>query len=210
MDRSLLPRAMLLLGPTGSGKTPLGDELERHGFRARRCAHFDFGSVLRRTASTHACPPGLTAAARAVVIRALATGALLEDEHFHIARRLLAAFVGTAGIEPDDLLVLNGLPRHVGQARGLASVVRVTLVVCLACTPGTVLERIRRNSGGDRSERTDDSVEAVSRKLALFRERTAPLLELYAGQGAAVEQVEVKVNTRAADVRLQLEQGCVP
>ena len=200
----------MLLGPTGSGKTPLGEELERNGLRGRRCAHFDFGSALRRVAAAGSCSSGLSAADRAVVVWALETGALLEDEHFHIARHLLAAFVHAADLGRDGLLVLNGLPRHVGQARDLASVVRVTLVVYLACTPGTVLGRIRTNSGGDRSGRTDDSGGAVSRKLSQFKERTAPLLEFYASQGAGVERVEVTVSTRAIDVRLRLEQGCAP
>ena len=43
-------KAILLLGPTGSGKSPLGDELEANGLNGRRCLHFDFGRRLRRAA----------------------------------------------------------------------------------------------------------------------------------------------------------------
>jgi hypothetical protein len=39
--------ALLLLGPTGAGKTPLGDWLEAHGLWGRPCHHFDFGANLR-------------------------------------------------------------------------------------------------------------------------------------------------------------------
>jgi adenylate kinase family enzyme len=39
--------AILLLGPTGSGKTPLGQVLERRGLWGHRCSHFDFGDNLR-------------------------------------------------------------------------------------------------------------------------------------------------------------------
>ncbi|MCX7427258.1 MAG: hypothetical protein NTW96_16720 [Planctomycetia bacterium] len=46
--------AMLLLGPTGSGKTPLGDLLERRGLGGRRCVHFDFGAHLRRIVKHYA------------------------------------------------------------------------------------------------------------------------------------------------------------
>ena len=42
------PSAILLLGPTGSGKTPLGELMERRGFGGRRCRHFDLGDRLRR------------------------------------------------------------------------------------------------------------------------------------------------------------------
>lgn len=40
--------AVLLLGSTGSGKTPLGDLIERRGLRGVRCLHFDFGVNLRK------------------------------------------------------------------------------------------------------------------------------------------------------------------
>ena len=42
--------AILLLGPTGSGKTPLGAALEEHGVCGRQCLHFDFGENLRACA----------------------------------------------------------------------------------------------------------------------------------------------------------------
>ena len=41
---------ILLIGPTGSGKTPFGDYLEQHGIADRACLHFDFGSSLRSAA----------------------------------------------------------------------------------------------------------------------------------------------------------------
>ena len=40
-------RAIVLLGPTGSGKTPLGDLIERCGLWGAPCLHFDFGACLR-------------------------------------------------------------------------------------------------------------------------------------------------------------------
>lgn len=210
MDRNSLQRAILLLGPTGSGKTPLGDELERSGIWGHACAHFDFGRGLRRTAAAKSRPAGLTHTDMAVIVRSLETGALLEDEQFHIALSLLVAFARESRIACDGFLVLNGLPRHVGQACGLTPVVRVELVVYLECTPQTVFERIQRNSGGDRSDRTDDSVEAVARKLVTFRERTLPLLGFYAEQGARIERVTVAADTQSADLRVCLEQGDVP
>ncbi|MDW7761659.1 MAG: hypothetical protein SCM96_13625 [Acidobacteriota bacterium] len=42
--------AVLILGPTGSGKTPLGRELETRGHAGRRCRHFDFGAEMRALA----------------------------------------------------------------------------------------------------------------------------------------------------------------
>ena len=76
-------------------------------------------------------------------------------------------------------MVLNGLPRHVGQAEGLESLVDVRVVVHLSCTAEDVVRRIASNVGGDRTGRVDDDLAAVRRKLAVFAERTAPLLDHY-------------------------------
>lgn len=38
---------VLLVGPTGSGKSPPGDLLAKRGFLGRRAHHLDFGSALR-------------------------------------------------------------------------------------------------------------------------------------------------------------------
>ena len=51
----------LLVGPTGLGKTPPGDELERRGFLGRRCVHLDFGANLRRIAAAPEPEAGFTA-----------------------------------------------------------------------------------------------------------------------------------------------------
>jgi adenylate kinase family enzyme len=39
--------AVLIVGPTGSGKTPLGEFLQQTGLWEKRCFHFDFGKALR-------------------------------------------------------------------------------------------------------------------------------------------------------------------
>jgi hypothetical protein len=43
--------AILLVGPTGSGKTPLGALCEKKGLWQSRVFHFDFGAILRRIAA---------------------------------------------------------------------------------------------------------------------------------------------------------------
>ena len=119
------PSAILLLGPTGSGKTPLGDCLERTGLWGRRCVHFDFGANLRRVAQGGACPSVLTDRDLAVVRRSLETGRLLEDKDFHIAARILRAFAEQKGVGDRDFIILNGLPRHAGQARDVDAITAV-------------------------------------------------------------------------------------
>ncbi|KKK95445.1 hypothetical protein LCGC14_2672750, partial [marine sediment metagenome] len=125
---------ILLLGPTGSGKTPLGELLERDGLWARRCHHFDFGRQLRRIVAAGG-GGGFTEQDMSVLRRVLRTGALLEDEHFHIAEKILRAFIESRNPGADDLIVLNGLPRHAGQARDIKAIVAIGSVVHLSCTP---------------------------------------------------------------------------
>jgi len=43
--------AILLLGPTGTGKTPLGNVLALRGWRGQPCLQFDFGANLRELAA---------------------------------------------------------------------------------------------------------------------------------------------------------------
>jgi len=187
--------AVLLLGPTGSGKTPLGDFLAAHGLWGRRCRHFDFGARLRDVAQSDRPPYGLAPADLATVRRALAAGALLEDREFPIAERILRGFLQEQRADAGDLVVLNGLPRHAGQAEDLAPILEIRRVVCLQCAPTVAAERIRRNSGGDRHGRPDDSEKEIAAKIELFHTRTAPLLDHYRKKGVGIETVEVAVDT---------------
>lgn len=198
-----------MLGPTGAGKTPLGLELERRGLDGRRCRHFDFGEALRRVAAARTRPAGLTAAQCATVKHSLATGALLEKKDFPIAAALLRAFAARHTIGGKDVVVLNGLPRHVGQARDVDRIARVRAVVHLVCTAAVVRERIRTDAGGDRTGRVDDTVADVERKLRTFRARTFPLLDHYRAKKVRIVRLNVTRGMRGADAALVLEQRCV-
>jgi len=189
--------AVLLLGPTGAGKSPLGDHLERVAWRGRRCHHFDFGAHLRAVHEGALHPAGLSDADVAVVSRALETGALLEDSEFPIAVAILSDFMGRRVVAAEDLVVLNGLPRHVGQADGVECLLSITEVLHLDAEPATLLERIRRNAGGDRGGRGDDEAEAVVRRVERYRTRTRPLLARYADR---VRTVSIGLSTLPEDV----------
>ena len=204
-----LRQAILLIGPTGAGKTPLGESLERHGLCGLRCAHFDFGSRMRRIVDADEAATGLHREEIEFLSSVLDSGALLEDRHFPIAERILRAFIADRHLGGTDLLVLNGLPRHAGQARGIGEMLDVRLVVELTCTADTVLRRIRTNSGGDRHNRSDDDVESVRRRLAIFRERTAPLLDFYRTHGVPILSLEVHAETKADDLRHLLGERVV-
>jgi len=77
--------ALLLLGPTGAGKTPLGALIEREGLCGHRWAHFDFGHQMRKIAAGGRPTARLTQADVDFLRQVLHSGALLEDERVPLA-----------------------------------------------------------------------------------------------------------------------------
>lgn len=189
----------LLVGPTGSGKTPLGDELERRGFLGRRCVHFDFGANLRTIAAAPEGANVLTAPELESVRTSLATGALFEDKDIPMIVKIVERFAEARNLTPDSLLVLNGLPRHRRQAEGLAGVADVERVIRLEAPAAVIRERIRLDPGGDRAARIDDTLEEVERRLAVFRERTLPLVSYYRELRALIVEIPVTAPMTAAE-----------
>jgi adenylate kinase len=192
--------SILLIGPTGSGKTPLGEEIERRGLHGRRCAHFDFGAALRRLVAGQDDRTFLSEEELTAVRSSLASGALFEDRDMPMILKILGAFAEARALEPDSLLVLNGLPRHVRQAEALAATVSVGLVVSLEADAGVIRERLRLDPGGDRSGRPDDTVEAVGRRLADFAERTLALLGYYRKRSCPIVSIRVTAALTAAEM----------
>jgi adenylate kinase family enzyme len=195
--------AILLLGSTGSGKTPLGDHLEKVLLWNRRCHHFDFGANLRAVVAGDGAESFTTEEIQ-FLRRVLKEGILLEAEQFPLAARILDAFIARKGVRTADLLVLNGLPRHLEQAKAMERKVAVIGVVQLECDVHTVAERLRRNSGGDRAQRADDMEALVARKLVIYEERTRPLLDHYRGQDIRILKVPVGIKTQPAEITAQL------
>lgn len=190
--------ALLLLGPTGAGKTPLGELIERRGLWGHAFAQFDFGAHLRVVAAQDPPDRWFSSAERLFLRDVIESGVLLEDAQFPLAQRVLERFLAERRLAPTTRLVLNGLPRHAGQAEALASILQVQWVVVLECGLETALARIAVNVGGDRTGRTDDAPDAVRRKLLLFAARTAPLVEHYQRSGAAIERLPVTADMTTA------------
>jgi len=191
MTFSFPVHAILLLGPTGVGKSPLGNAIADQGLFGRRCHHLDFGSELREAVSGDERSADYSAEELDFLNGVLERGLLLENEHFPLAQKIISLFQKRVSFAQHDLLVLNGIPRHAGQAQDMAVLATVHALIVLDCSADDVFCRIRDNTGGDRTERIDDNRDLVEKKLAIFRERTTPLVEHYTHNRCVVYRIRV-------------------
>lgn len=208
-DGSAKHRALLLLGPTGSGKTPLGNLIEERGLWELAWAHFDFGAELRKIAGGQSRAESFASNEIELAARLLESGDLLENEDFPLAERILRSFLADRAVEQQTCVVLNGLPRHVDQAKAIDSIVEVRTVISLRCTQETVLQRVFSNAGGDRADRCDDNPELVVAKLETFRQRTVPMVEHYRALDVPVRQIVVTLAMSPDEIwRILQRRGC--
>ena len=194
---------MLLLGPTGSGKSPLGEQIASRCFLGRRSHHLDFGSELRSIASgidSSSYTPQELDFIRGVLQR----GLLLENEHFPLAEKIMLRFLDRSRFHSGDMLVLNGIPRHQGQAKDISFIVSILCLIVLDCNASSVYNRIAENTGGDRTNREDDALSLINKKLDTYRSRTEPLIKHYAQTDARIYRLAVSERTTAESAYQQL------
>ena len=185
----------MLLGPTGTGKSPLGGQIEKNGIRGKRCFHFDFGHELRSLAERDSAPNGFREKELSFIRNVLEKGVLLENKHFPLAEKIVHHFLYRNEVSEEHMLILNGLPRHVDQAKNMNRIVAVQRLVVLQCEPGEIYKRIEKNTGRDRDGRTDDQFDMVRKKLETFNLRTAPLVKYYSAAGCKIITVNITATT---------------
>lgn len=156
-----------------------------------RCFHFDFGHELRGIAGLNLPPEGFLEKDLLFIRDVLEKGLLLENEHFHIAEKIIRYFMRRNDFREEDVLILNGLPRHEDQALDMAGIVEVRGLVVLECGPEEVYSRIQKNTGMDRTGRVDDGTAMIRKKIDIFNARTAPLIEHYTNMGCVVLKVRI-------------------
>ena len=190
--------ATILIGPTGSGKTPLGELIAGRGLSDGPYVHFDFGHQLRLISSGESAAHALIPQDRQIVAEVLSTGRLLKPEEGHLATKILRWFLDRARrqVAPKTpKLVLNGLPRTVDQAGLLEEFIRVERVILLDCDLRTILKRIQKNTGGDRTGRQDDTPELVRFKFEQYLAETKPVVDYYARRQVPVFRIGIRENT---------------
>jgi len=190
------PRAILLIGPVGVGKSPLGAMLEkRMGW-----AHFDFGHQLRLIARGEGAP-GLTESDRKCVREILHAHSLFPDDKFPIVEKILRDFLDRNDHVPG--VILNGLPRHIGQAKDISKLVEIQSVAVLDCPKEVSARRVEKRLAGlsaDHAGRSDDRPEIVEHKFLLYTKRTAPLVDHYTEQGTNVLHIPIGNGTSESEI----------
>jgi adenylate kinase len=183
---------LIFLGPPGAGKGTLAAK----AVDILKVPHISTGTIFRAAIAARS-PLGLKVKA---IIDA---GKLVEDEiTIELVKERLAREDARNGY------ILDGFPRTIPQAEALAGFSRVDKVVNFDIPDGSVLERLggRRvcrqcgvnyhqtfnppkkadvcdACGGEVYTRDDDREEAVAKRLEVYRDQTAPLIDYYRQKG---------------------------
>lgn len=164
---------LILLGPPGAGK---GTQAQRI-VDAFDIVQLSTGDMLRAAVAAET-PVGLQAK------EIMARGDLVTDS---VVIRIVSDRID----EPDcaNGFILDGFPRTVAQADALEDLLerksmQLNTTVELAVDESALLARIeKRASETAGGARADDNAEALKKRLAVYREQTAPLIDFYRGKG---------------------------
>ncbi len=163
---------LILLGPPGAGKGTQAQRLvEKHGI-----VQLSTGDMLRAAAAA-GTPVGKRA--KAIMDR----GDLVPDD---VMIEIIADRIGR-----DDTakgFILDGFPRTVDQAEALDRLLedrglRIDRIIEIVVDHEILRDRIlgrARDTGGSRA---DDTPETVAKRLAVYRELTAPVADYYRRRG---------------------------
>jgi adenylate kinase len=188
---------ILLLGPQGSGK---GTQAKRIS-KAYGIPHIATGDMLREAMAS-----GTSLGRRVKPI--YDSGQLVPDE-------LMIELMRERLTQPDAErgFALDGFPRTIAQAEALDEMLaeidrRLDIVLELQLDDDVATERMLRRAAEE--GRTDDTPEAIRKRLELYHEHTEPLVAHYLATGKVVGiHADRSVDEVFAEVQDALEQAAV-
>lgn len=164
---------LILLGPPGAGKGTQAQRLvERH-----EIVQLSTGDMLRAAV---AAGTEIGLKAKAIMDR----GDLVPDD--------VVVGIIKDRVEKTDArngFILDGFPRTVGQAEALDKMLKekglkLDAVVEIKVDEDILLSRIEKRAGETPGgPRADDNAEALKKRLAVYREQTAPLVDHFRSKG---------------------------
>ena len=162
-------RSVLFFGAPGTGKGTQGGILGKvPGF-----FHLAVGDVFRSIDMNS--PTGKE------VNSYVSKGHLVPDDlTIRIWKKALGAYVALSTYKPfEDLLVLDGLPRNIDQAKLVESELDVLAVVHLKCEDEeAMIRRIQKRA--IRLNRADDAkLDVIRHRFEVYKEVSAPVLDYY-------------------------------
>ncbi len=190
----------LLFGAPGSGKGTQGKTLGTIP-RFYHCACGDvFRSIDTRTAVGKA------------FLEYSSKGHLVPDEvTVELWKEAIDAAVDAHKFKPDiDTLVLDGIPRNVGQARIMEEMIEVQKVFHLSCPDrDTLFYRLKKRALKD--NRLDDAnEEVIRRRLELYEHDSKPVLSHYPGHRVACIDATQPPAKVLFDILASVNDGQVP
>jgi adenylate kinase len=186
---------LVIFGRQGAGKGTQSARLSGH----YGTPHISTGDMLR-AAVANATPLGIEAKA------VMDAGGLVSDE---IILGVVEERLGEADVQASGFL-LDGFPRTVVQAEGLARFADVDVAIDLVVPEEVVLERMSSRRvcsscgrvyslaqppgsgwncdacGGEVVQRTDDTPEAIAKRLATYATETQPTIDWYGSAGLLI------------------------
>jgi adenylate kinase len=184
--------AIVLLGPPGAGKGTVAGALTEHGY-----THVSTGQLLRAEIRMET-PLGIEAK------KMIDGGCFVPDE---VVVGIIRGLLENA--EPDQKFLFDGFPRNLSQAQQLDALFdsldgELSDTILLECPDKVIVERLsgRRTcntcgtvyhtvynppknnnlcdwDGSELQQRPDDRKETVQKRLDIYAEHTAPLIEYY-------------------------------
>lgn len=191
-------KAILLIGPPGSGKGTQGKILSAiPGF-----FHSATGDIFRSL--------DLNSEAGRIAWQYSSRGELVPDEFtINVWNQYIRGMELINQFHPEaELLVLDGVPRSVEQARLLKDTVEVVRIIHLRADNDKMVERIKRRAL--KENRVDDAKDDVIRhRMCVYDRDTMPLLEYY-GEDKIVEidatMSQIRVLRSIIDVLVPLKE----
>lgn len=163
---------LILLGPPGAGKGTQAERLvEKH-----KIVQLSTGDMLRAAVKAET-EIGLKA--KDIMDR----GDLVPDN-------VIVSIISDR-VDEDDCkngFILDGFPRTVAQAEALEGLLKdksmkLDSVIELKVDEQILFDRIEQRAKETGGARADDNAETLKKRISVYREQTAPLIDYYGGKG---------------------------